>query len=142
MLKEYLKKKEISLYKLAKVCDLPYSTLNDIVNHKVDISNIRAGIVYKISRELDMTMDELYDLCTTKILIHLDKYCIDGTVLIKNKKYILEFDYYGEIMTSELCSVKKEASMFIETIALWEMEKMVADYERLKMYELCLKTQR
>ena len=142
MLKQYLKQKNLSIYKLATLSGIPYSTLNDIVNHKVDIANIRAGIVFKLSNILNISMDELYELCSNQITIHLEGYSAKGIVNIKNKKYVLEFQYQNREFMNELCPVKKEATMFIESIARWQMEKLILDYEMEKMYELCIKAKR
>lgn len=142
MLKEFLHQKNISIYKLAATTGIPYSTLNDIVNHKVDIANIRAGIVFKLAKILNISMDELYELCTNQITIFLEGYATKGIVNIKNKKYVLKFQYHDREFTDELCPVKKEATMFIESIARWHMEKLISDYEMEEMYELCIKAKR
>lgn len=142
MLKDFLVQKKLSLYQLAKISGVPYSTLNDIVNHKVEIANIRAGILYRLAVALSVTMDELYELCTSQIIICLDKYLTKGTVNIKNKTYILAFEYQGREFKFKLCPVKKEATLFIESIALWQMEKLILDYEMENAYELCIKAQR
>ena len=142
VLKQYLKQKNLSIYKLAALSEIPYSTLNDIVNHKVDIANIRAGIVFKLANILDISMDELYELCTNQITIYLERYSTKGIVNIKNKKYVLEFQYQNKEFAEELCPVKKEATMFIESIARWQMEKMIQKYEMEEMYELCIKAKR
>lgn len=142
MLKQYLQQKNISVYKLAALSEIPYSTLNDIVNHKVDIANIRAGIVFKLAGILNISMDELYKLCMNQITIFLEEYATKGTVNIKNKKYVLEFQYHNKEFRDELCPVKKEATMFIESIARWQMEKLISDYEMEEMYELCIKAKR
>ena len=142
MLKEFLQQKDLSIYKLAGISGIPYSTLNDIVNHKVDIANIRAGIIFKLANVLNISMDEVYELCTNQITIYLEDYATKGTVNIKNKKYVLEFQYQNKEFTDELCPVKKEATMFIESIARWQMEKLISDYEMETMYELCIKAKR
>ena len=87
-------------------------------------------------------MDELYELCTNQITIYLEGYSTKGRVNIKNKKYVLEFQYQDREFTDELCPVKKEATMFIESIARWQMEKLISDYEMEAMYELCIKAKR
>ena len=142
MLKEFLQQKDLSIYKLAGISGIPYSTLNDIVNHKVDIANIRAGIVFRLADSLNMSMDELYELCTNQITVYLEEFSAQGIVNIKNKKYVLEFQYQNKEFTDELCPVKKEATMFIESIARWQMEKLISDYEMETMYELCIKAKR
>ena len=140
MLKQYLKKKNLSIYKLAALSEIPYSTLNDIVNHKVDIANIRSGIVFKLAKILDISMDELYELCSRKISVRTDKYAIEGNVFIKNKSYVLVFRFDDKEFIDEICPVKRESSMFIESIARWQMEKMIQRYEMEKVYDLCIKT--
>lgn len=142
MLKQFLKQKNLSIYKVAALSGIPYSTLNDIVNNKVDIANIRAGIIFKLSNTLNISMDELYELCTKQIIISLEGYAAKGMVNIKNKKYLLEFQYQNKEFTDELCPVKKEATMFIESIASWQMEKMISDYEMEQLHELCIKEKR
>ena len=140
MLKQYLKQKNLSIYKLAALSEIPYSTLNDIVNHKVDIANIRSGIVFKLAKILDISMDELYELCSRKISVRTDKYAIEGNVSIKNKSYVLVFRFDDKEFIDEICPVKRESSMFIESIARWQMEKMIQRYEMEKVYDLCIKT--
>ena len=142
MLKQYLKQKNLSIYKLAALSEIPYSTLNDIVNHKVDIANIRSGIVFKLAKILDISMDELYELCSRKISVRTDKYAIEGNVFIKNKSYVLVFRFDDKEFIDEICPVKRESSMFIESIARWQMEKLISDYEMEEMYELCIKAKR
>ena len=140
MLKQYLKQKNLSIYKLAALSEIPYSTLNDIVNHKVDIANIRSGIVFKLAKILDISMDELYELCSRIISVRSDKYAIEGNVFIKNKSYVLVFRFDDKEFIDEICPVKRESSMFIESIARWQMEKMIQRYEMEKVYDLCIKT--
>ena len=140
MLSQYLQQKKLSIYKLAALSEIPYSTLNDIVNHKVDIANIRAGIVFKLANILNISMDELYELCSRKISVRTDKYAIEGNVSIKNKSYVLVFRFDDKEFIDEICPVKRESAMFIESIARWQMEKMIQKYEMEKVYDLCIKT--
>lgn len=142
MLKDYLQQKNMSIYKLAGISGVAYSTLNDIVNCKIDIANIRAGIVFKLAKALNISMDELYELCSNEIIIYSKRYSVKGTVFIKNKKYVLEFRYHNKEFIDQLCPVKKEATMFINSIALWQMEKLISDYEMEEIYELCIKAKR
>ena len=142
MLKELLEQKNMSIYKVAQMSGVPYSTLNDLVNYKVDIENIRAGILYRIAKVLNISMDELYERCSHEIEIYSEQYATKGTVLIKNKKYVLEFKYHDQELNEVLCPVKKEATMFVESIAQWQMEKLIADLEREEAYELCIKAKR
>lgn len=142
MLKDFLKERQISIYKLAQISGIPYSTLNDIVNYKVDIANIRAGYVFRLAEELHVSMDEFYGLCSNEIVVYSEKFSVKGRVCIKNKKYFLTFQYYDKKYEEELYPVKREATMFIHDIAMWQMEKHIADIELEKNYELYIKEKR
>lgn len=65
MLKDLLKEKKISLYKLAQMTKLPYSTLHDLMNNKKKIEDCSVKILKAISDALSITMDEAYNYCRT-----------------------------------------------------------------------------
>lgn len=54
-----LKKRNISLYRLSKDSSIPYSTLRDLYTEKTSLSKASAEIIYKISKVLDISMEEL-----------------------------------------------------------------------------------
>ena len=140
MLKAYLAAHNISIYSISKSSGISYSTLNDIVNCKVEIANVKAGIVYSLAKILGISMDTLFELCKSDIIVRSERYNIDGFVSRKNKKYYLRFEYKHKEYEYELCPVKREASVFIDSIALWELEKHLADIEMEEAYALCTKT--
>lgn len=72
MLKDVFTEKGISIYHAAKESGISYRTLNDIVNQKVDISNVKSGILHALAGVLqismeqhlsDIKMEEAYALC-------------------------------------------------------------------------------
>lgn len=140
MLKAYLATHNISIYSISKKSGISYSTLNDIANCKVEIANVKAGIIYALAKALGISMDTLYELCRDDIIVRSVRYNIDGFVSKKNKKFYLRFEYNHQEYEYELCPVKREASMFIDSIALWEMEKHLLDMEMEEAYALCIKT--
>lgn len=66
VLRDTLKEKNITIYRLAKESGLPYATVNDICNGKTKIENCSAGTVYKIARVLNVSMEELIAPCFLK----------------------------------------------------------------------------
>ena len=142
MLNTYIETHNISIYSISKSSKIPYSTLNDIVNCKVEITNVKAGILYAFAKALGISMDALYELCRNEIIVRSERYNIDGFVSRKNKKFFLCFEYNHKEYEYELCPVKKEASLFIDSIALWEMEKHLLDFEMEEAYALCIETKR
>ena len=60
-LNEILNEKKKSIYSIAKSSGIPYMTLNDIFNGKARLDKCSADTVYKLSRELGVTMEELLE---------------------------------------------------------------------------------
>lgn len=139
MLKDFLATKGISIYHAAKASGISYSTLNDIANHKVDIANVKSGILHALAGVLQVSMDQLYDLCSETIEVHDEAYGIDGYVSKRNKKYYLNFIYRDIPYEYELCAIRQEATMFIKSIASWALEQHLSDIKMEEAYALCVK---
>ena len=58
-LQELMEKKSITKYRLSKNSGIPYMTLNDILSGKTRLEKCSAETVYKLSRELDISMEDL-----------------------------------------------------------------------------------
>ncbi len=56
---DYLKPTNTTKYKLARMCDLPYGTLNDICIGKTDITKCSGETLLKIAGALEVTVDDL-----------------------------------------------------------------------------------
>lgn len=56
---ELMVKKNISMYRLSKNSGIPYTTINDICSGKAQLEKCSAETVYKLSKELDVSMEEL-----------------------------------------------------------------------------------
>lgn len=56
-----VKDKHISLYQLSKNSDVPYMTINDLINNKTSIAKCNAKTVYKIAKALDTSVEELIE---------------------------------------------------------------------------------
>ena len=58
---EIMREKHLSKYRVAKNSGIPYMTLNDICNGKAKLDKCSADTVYKLAKELDVTMEELLE---------------------------------------------------------------------------------
>ena len=56
---ELLKRKKCSMYRLAKDTNIPYSAIHDICSGKAKLTNCTAGVVYKIAKRLNVSMEDL-----------------------------------------------------------------------------------
>ncbi len=131
MLKAHLKKRGISVYALAKETGVPYSTLNDLVNGKVRAENCKAGLLFSVSRALNITMDEAYQMCSREEQITRNSYGIETSIAVKNKSYYANFEYDGGPVEIRLCKISEDSSFYIDEIAAWRSE----DYIRQRRME-------
>lgn len=59
MLEKLLKEKNLSIYQCSKLTGIPYTTLSELVRGKTDIAKSSAEIIYKLSKILNVSMEEL-----------------------------------------------------------------------------------
>ena len=58
---EIMQEKQLSKYRVSKNSGIPYMTLNDICSGKTRLDKCSADTVYKLSKELGVTMEELLE---------------------------------------------------------------------------------
>jgi len=58
-LKEMLKQRKMSIYRLSQMSQIPYSTISDLVNEKTRLSKSSVDVAVKIAKALTISMDEL-----------------------------------------------------------------------------------
>lgn len=66
MIRNLLKDRKMSVYKLAKTSTVPYATCNDIVNGKAQLEKCSAETVYKIAKALNISMEDILAPCFEK----------------------------------------------------------------------------
>ncbi|MCC8150896.1 MAG: helix-turn-helix transcriptional regulator [Lachnospiraceae bacterium] len=59
MLNQRLIEKNMSVYRCSKLSGIPYSTLRDLLQGKTQIGNCTADTLYRLSKILDVSMEEL-----------------------------------------------------------------------------------
>lgn len=131
MLKDYFESLGRSVYSIAKSSKVPYSTLNDLVNGKVRISECKAGMLRRLSITLGVSMDELYSIAEgnaeSDMNTVMTSYDIPVHIGIRHKSYLIDFDYEGECVTMELCKVSEASTFYISDIAKWRAEEYIRD---------------
>ena len=63
MLTMWMEKKRMTMYRLSKTAGIPYSTVNDICSGKTRLEKCSAETVYRISKALGASMEELLAPC-------------------------------------------------------------------------------
>jgi len=142
MLKDYLKEKKISMYKISTEIGIPYSTLNDLANCRIDIDNCKVIHIKKLSEYLNLTMEELYRISKecwevdTRYEADIEKSIRNAKVYVKGKMFNTSFIYNDKPVNIEICAVKEGISDYISEMARWEIEDYVNDLEWEKLNEI------
>ena len=118
--------KKVNCKEMSEVTQIPYSTLNDIVNGKTDPGQMRFSYAKKIADYLGVSLDELYE---SLVSVRKDELFIEGgEILVRNKNYYLRCEQYSKKLI-RLCKVNKDNSYFIKTIAQWKIEELEEEEE-------------
>lgn len=84
MLKEYLKNLNLSVYKLSEISNVPYTTINELVNGKKSIDDCKIKTIESLAKSLNLTIESLIKLIKN-----------DNTILstswIENKEKVFYF---------------------------------------------------
>lgn len=57
-----MKQKNLSRYELSKKSGIPYTTLTDLIQKRTRLEKSSAETVYKLSKAMEISMDELFML--------------------------------------------------------------------------------
>lgn len=135
MFKTFLKNNHISMYRLAADSGVPYSTLNDLANHKQPVEKLKSGQLFALSQSLNMSMNEFYTLCQYTRKIHSEKYNTHASIIIKHKTYYLSFEINGNTYEDPIIPVNQEATKVIEELAKWKLEEQLSKLTMEAAYE-------
>ena len=126
-LKAELKKKNLSIYELSKRTEIPYSTVNDIVNGKIKINNIKLGNAVKIANCLNISMEDMYIYNYEFEVQYSDQFhnVHIGTCFAKDGKYFLRCKLHEKEIEQEIGLVNDSVTPFIEDFALWTLKDIV-----------------
>ena len=118
-MKKYLESKGISIKQLSNITGIPYSTLNDIINGKTSIDNIRFKYVKKMAAVFEMSIDEFNTMFSNENTVS-EKVPYD--IIVKNKSYYLICEFTEN--PHYLCKVNQINSKYKKEIASWEYDAL------------------
>lgn len=97
-IKAYLKDKKISIREMSEVTRIPYSTLNDIVNNRVNLEECQYRTLKKIALFLNVSMDALVyekeDFQTFRNKLHHEIKDTDSVEIVLEILETKKIDYY------------------------------------------------
>ena len=69
MFKEYLKERKLSVYKLSEISNVPYTTLNELINGKKSIEDCKIKTIENIVKALNCSIETLLSLLNGKNIV-------------------------------------------------------------------------
>ena len=63
MINDLLEQRHMTKYRLSKNSGIPYATINDICSGKAQLEKCSAETIYKIAKELDVSMESILEPC-------------------------------------------------------------------------------
>ena len=137
MLIDYLKENKISIYSLSKKSGIPYSTLNDFCNGKVEINNCKVELIVSLGKALGLCLDNIYEICTNKD----NRIKIEDTyaqIKVKNKRYYVEYND----LKLDIFKANKVNTKYVKDAAKWLLEEKLIDEKMEKLYAVQLNAKR
>lgn len=125
-IKTYLKSNRISVAELSRTTKLPYTSVSELINGKVDIDRVYVGTAMKLAEALDISFDEFYTLCRANIV---NLHNPDATLKIKNKKYYVAYDIDGNRGEAYLFKVNDTNKKYANDAAQWEIDDIRRNIE-------------
>lgn len=130
-LKDYLKENKLSITSIAKSANLPYSTVNGIVNGRVEIDKVQVGTALSIASACGVEFKDLYDMCKDNLYIPS---FTDAEVVVKNKAYYLRIIVNGKKKDTYIFKVNPINTRFLRDAAKWTLDSIkdsmqIADME-------------
>ncbi len=138
-IKEYIKNKNLRISEISRSSGIPYTTVSEIVNGKLDIDRVQVGTALKIASACGVEFNELYEMCKdTSSLPKID----DGLIRIKNKSYYLAYDIGEHSGEMYLCKVNDTNTRYVKDMAEWSINdikqdiKQQADYSEVESWSI------
>lgn len=130
MLSDLIREKNLSMYKLSKAADVPYSTINDICSGRSRMEKCSAETVYRIAQALNMPMENLL----APYMLKRSSFENYKSTVCHRVKEIGDVDFIIEVLESKNIRLYFERHWYRESLYLLAM----LDYlSRLNNIPLC-----
>lgn len=93
MLKKYLEENNISIYKLSEISNIPYTTLNELVNGKKNINDCKIKTIEGLAHSINLSIEALMNLFKNNDIILSNSWeeCKDKVyyfpIIVNNENY-------------------------------------------------------
>ncbi|MBQ6677677.1 MAG: helix-turn-helix transcriptional regulator [Clostridia bacterium] len=127
---EIISKKQLSKYRVAKNSGIPYMTLNDICSGKARLDKCSAETVYKLAKELNVSMEELL----APLMAPRPAFDLFKSNVCHRLKELGDIDFLIETIKSDDISAYYKKSWYSESLYLLAMVDYIS---RINNVPLC-----
>ena len=140
-IQEALRRKNMTTYRLAKNSGVPYATVNDLVNGKTQLEKSSAETLYRLSKALEVTMEELL----TPYLVKRTNFENFKSSICHRVKEQGDIDFIVKTLESQEIRVYFDRKWYPESLYLLAMLDYISrendipicdDYDDLRMCKL------
>lgn len=123
MFKDYLKQKNISIYKLAEISNIPYTTLNELANGKKTVNDCKIKTIENLSKSLNISIETLLNILNNKSVVLSNSWEENKNkifyfpIIVKNDNY--ECNRIHPLMQKKVNEIYKYVSN------IYEIEKVI-----------------
>jgi len=138
---ERLEQKNMSMYRLAKQSDIPYTTINDICKQRVRLDKCSAETVYRIAQVLEVSMEELLEPYVLK-RSNFENY---KSAICHRVKELGDYNFVIDTLQSDNIRILFERKWYPESLYLLAMLDYISrennipiceDYDDIRKYRL------
>lgn len=113
-----LEKKKISKYMLSKLSGVPQTTINDICSGKADVNKCTAGTLYKISKVLGITIEDIIETSNPEYRLPFDSF---KSVICHKVKRMGDIDFMLEVLEKDEIRSYFNREWYLEALYLLAM---------------------
>ena len=118
---QYLKESKRTIASLSKCTGVPYTTVSELVNGKVDLDRVYVGTAVKLASAFQIDFRTFYDMCKESINLSDDS---KAKVIVRNKYYYLSYkirEYSGTVRLFKANLINKP---YVKDAAEWEYKRI------------------
>ncbi len=132
LLNDLMGKNKLTKYRMSKNSGIPYTTINDICSGKAMLQKCSAQTIYKIAKELNVSMETLLESCNER----RQNFELFKSNVCHRVKALGDIDFIIEVLEKDEISKYYQYKWYPETLYLLAM----LDYlSRLNDIKLCNK---
>lgn len=123
MIRKFIHKMNTSIRQLSIDTQIPYSTLNEMVNKKSDFKKCSIENFRKLAQHFHISVEGLYEL------FQLDYDIEQALMERKDGWFVLKCNILGEEKTVKLLPDDEVGKLFVDEVQIWEKEELFESKE-------------